>query len=224
MWIMSRDLRPSKRYAKRTYLENADISKMINDAVDSCEEKITTLETIVRTGLDYVLPLKTKTVFTIERTWITKKHLVKESMWSSNVSEITSTTNASFVAPSTMRTKYNTSRSVTRHTGWKKSRDWVGSIIPLGQETTCSGLGGRLQPNTLVNHINTAFLTQKQSFKLLTDNSFGEECIQSPNSFVRDEIPTISKMSVFQNLSTINATKAQRSDGILGWQILSPIS
>ena len=76
---MSRDLRPSKRYAKRTYLENADISKMINDAVDSCEEKITTLETIVRTGLDYVLPLKNKIVFTTEQPWIkfTLKRLIK---------------------------------------------------------------------------------------------------------------------------------------------------
>ena len=48
-------------------------------AADSCEEKKTILETIVRTGLDYVLPLKTKTVFSTEPPWInpTLKHLIK---------------------------------------------------------------------------------------------------------------------------------------------------
>ena len=77
--VISRDLRPSKRHAMRTYLEQVDVSAMIS-AVDLCEGKVLVLQTIVHTGLDHVLPLKTKTVISAEPPWInpTLKKLIKK--------------------------------------------------------------------------------------------------------------------------------------------------
>ena len=63
----------------RTYLEQVDVSAMIS-AVDSCEEKVSVLQTVVHAGFDYVLPLKTKTVISAEPPWInpTLKKLIKK--------------------------------------------------------------------------------------------------------------------------------------------------
>ena len=57
--VKTRDLRPSSRLAMRKYLELVDIPEMLS-RVDSCDEKASLLETIVKTGLDYVLPLRRK--------------------------------------------------------------------------------------------------------------------------------------------------------------------
>ena len=91
---------------------------------------------MVRTGLDHVLPLKTKTVFTtgLQRINPTLKRPIRirqRALSQGNVCEITSIANARFAAPSTMRAKYNTSRSATRHAGGKKSRD-LRSLTLLG--------------------------------------------------------------------------------------------
>ena len=59
--VKTRDLRPSSRLAMRKYLELVDIPEMLR-RVDSCDEKASLLETIVKTGLDYVLPLRRKKI------------------------------------------------------------------------------------------------------------------------------------------------------------------
>ena len=57
--VKVRDLRPSSRLAMRQYLEQVDMPGMLN-RVKSCDEKTLLLQTIVNTGMDYILPLRGK--------------------------------------------------------------------------------------------------------------------------------------------------------------------
>ena len=68
--IQSRDMRPSKRLAIRTYLESVGLDTILNSA-DSCEGKTSLLEEIVKTGLDHVMPMRTRKVHSTEPPWIT---------------------------------------------------------------------------------------------------------------------------------------------------------
>ena len=45
----------------RAYLEKVDVPALLN-TVYSCEEKVSLLKEIIKTGLDTVLPLRSKTV------------------------------------------------------------------------------------------------------------------------------------------------------------------
>lgn len=63
----------------RTYLEQADVSDIINTA-SSCEDKISLLLTIVKTGLDAITLLQSKVVHITEPPWInySLKNLIRE--------------------------------------------------------------------------------------------------------------------------------------------------
>ena len=62
---------PSKRVAMRTYLESVDLDTNILNSADSCEGKILLLEQIIKTGLDHVMPMRTRKVHSTEPPWIT---------------------------------------------------------------------------------------------------------------------------------------------------------
>ena len=68
--IQSRDMRPSKRLAMRTYLELVDLDTILNSA-NSCEDKTSLLEQVIKTGLDHVMPMRTRRVLSTEPPWIT---------------------------------------------------------------------------------------------------------------------------------------------------------
>ncbi len=53
----SRDMTPNKQYAMTSYLEQVNVSNLIN-SIQSCEEKISMLEEIVKIGLDAIMPLE----------------------------------------------------------------------------------------------------------------------------------------------------------------------
>jgi hypothetical protein len=66
-------MRPSKRYTMRSYLEQIlNVSNLIN-SVQSCDDKVAMLEMIVKIsiGLDFIVPLQTRTVISNEPVWIT---------------------------------------------------------------------------------------------------------------------------------------------------------
>ena len=69
--IQSRDMCPSKRLAMRTYLESVDLDTIILNSADSCEGKTLLLEQIIKTGLDHVMPMRTRKVHSTEPPWIT---------------------------------------------------------------------------------------------------------------------------------------------------------
>ena len=67
--IKSRDLRPSNRLSMPTYLQEVDAHTLVGNA-DSCEEKTSIFESIIQTGLNSVLPLRSKTVHSSEPPWL----------------------------------------------------------------------------------------------------------------------------------------------------------
>ena len=67
--IKSRDLRPNNRLSMRTYLQEVDAHTLVSNA-DSCEEKTSIFESIIQTGLNSVLPLRSKTVHSSEPPWL----------------------------------------------------------------------------------------------------------------------------------------------------------
>ena len=60
--VISRDLRPKHRHAMRSCLEQDDVAAKITGE-ESSERKVLMLQTILQTGLDIILPLKSKTVY-----------------------------------------------------------------------------------------------------------------------------------------------------------------
>ena len=63
-------MRPSKRLAMRTYLELVDLDTILNSA-NSCEDKTSLLEQVIKTGLGHVMPMRTRRVLSTEPPWIT---------------------------------------------------------------------------------------------------------------------------------------------------------
>ena len=69
--IKTRDIRPTKRLAMRTYLEAVNIQTLVDNEL-TCGEKTTMLEKIVSLGMNSVLPMKNKTIITNEPPWLNK--------------------------------------------------------------------------------------------------------------------------------------------------------
>ena len=70
--IISWDLRPSKRHEMQIYLENVDVPRLL-DTVETCVEKVSLFENIVNTGLDLIIPLRSKTIRRSEPPWLNDK-------------------------------------------------------------------------------------------------------------------------------------------------------
>ena len=85
--VKKRDLRPSSRLAFRELL---DIPNMFDKAL-SCTEKTSLLETIITTGLDYILPLRSTTVRCNEPPWMNSELsiLIKKRQKALNQGNIT---------------------------------------------------------------------------------------------------------------------------------------
>jgi hypothetical protein len=77
--LKSSDLRMTKRLAMRKYLDEVDLNQLVA-TMDSCEEKTKTLEIIIKTSMDILLPLKSKKVIVNEPPWINEqlKSLIRE--------------------------------------------------------------------------------------------------------------------------------------------------
>ena len=61
--LQSRDLRATKQLAMQIYLEEVDACSLVG-RLQMCQKKTDTLETVLTTGMDIVLPLTIKTVMT----------------------------------------------------------------------------------------------------------------------------------------------------------------
>lgn len=67
--VKSRDLRPNKRLAIQTYLQEVNIPTFTN-SLTTCAQKASLLETIIKTDLDMLLPLRSITVHSNDPPWI----------------------------------------------------------------------------------------------------------------------------------------------------------
>ena len=72
--IKARDLRPSKRQAMGTYLDAVDVCTM-TCALETCTEKVSLLELIITTGLDHILPIQSRKVYSTENPLRSHPHL-----------------------------------------------------------------------------------------------------------------------------------------------------
>lgn len=68
--IKTRDLRATKRFAMRTYLERIDIQAFMVDSQSLCEEQVNILGKVVNTGMDILLPIMSKTIVVNEPSWV----------------------------------------------------------------------------------------------------------------------------------------------------------
>lgn len=67
--VISRNVPPRNRLAMRTYVYEVDVTGMIR-AMITWEGKVLIWQNIIKTGLDFVLPMKPKTVHPTEPPWV----------------------------------------------------------------------------------------------------------------------------------------------------------
>lgn len=70
--IISRDLRPSEKHAMQIYLENVHVPRPL-DTVETCAEKVSPFENIINMSLDFIIPLRSKTIHWSEPPWMNEK-------------------------------------------------------------------------------------------------------------------------------------------------------
>ena len=217
----------------RLYLEQVDVAAKIA-AEESCESKVSMLQTILQTGLYIILLLKSKTVYPNEPPWITPtlKKLIKKRQRALNQGD-----HAEFKL---LRNRVNRERKICRskyyecrvqHLKECSPAGWWAEVKRLGGVTNSSGTRNNvlksiqhhledvsdLSPTDLANHVNTAFLAPTENFEPLTYNPFRDSSVPTLDNSASDEVPVVSELSVLQKLSTLNTTKAQGPDGIPGW-------
>lgn len=224
--IKSRDLRPSSRLAMRTYLRAVDVPVMI-DSAESCEKKLSLLETIIRTGLDSVLPVRSKRICTTEPPWITStlKQLIKErqrALSHDNLRVFRYLRNRVNRERKVCRAKYYQAK--VEHLKDSKPSVWWREVKKLSCLSSAfvarDSISKPLQQiyatsdeSSLANIINEAFLSPMCNFTPLPTDYL---CVFT-ESLSADPVLVVSVDSVYRKLSKLNPTKAQGPDGIPGW-------
>ena len=223
--IQSRDMRPSKRLAMRTYLESVDLDTILNSA-DSCEGKTLLLEQIIKTGLDHVMPMRTRKVHSTEPPWITSSLM---NLLQKRQSALSRGDDQMFRE---LRNRVDRERKMCRANyyqakvqhlkkckpseWWKEVKKLSGcSLAFTAQSDTLKSLI-RLHEGIdqigLANIINEAFLSPMHCFTPLpTASPYTTFSNYSENPLV------VSVESVPKKLSKLNPCKANGPDNIPGW-------
>lgn len=223
--IKSRDLRPSKRHAVRSYLEQLDVPGLIS-SVQSCEKKVSLLEMIIKTGLDSILPLRSRTVLSNDPPWVTSslKDLIKKRQIALNCGNLHDF--------KYLRNRVNRERKVCRakyyeakvqHLKDCKSSDWWKEVKKLSGMSpahssrdevyrSLENLDEASTTSELANIINEAFLSPMSSFTPLP-----EDILNRTNTIGAEPVFTVTTQSVLMKLSKLNPSKANGPDGIPSW-------
>jgi hypothetical protein len=129
-------MRPSKRYGtRRSYLEQINFSNLIN-SVQSCDDRVSILEIIVKIGLDIIMPLQIRTVISNEPVWITfslKDHIGKrqKALSSANFQEFKRLRNCVNRERKKCPSKYYEAK--IKHLKSCKSSDWWREVKKLSE-------------------------------------------------------------------------------------------
>ena len=224
--IKSRDLRPTKRLAIRTYLEEVNIKTLI-DCIDTCEGKVKIFEDIVNTGINVLLPIKSKTIHSNEPAWVNRK---LKRLISTRQKALAKGEHAEYRA---LRNRVNRERKSCRArfyelkvehlkenkpaTWWSEIKKLSGKSTPKDTELTSlyqhidfSDLNSSPTLKDIANTINKAFLSVMSDFEPLPTNTTAQ---------TRHEAPPfqVNELSVFKKLSSLNPSKATGPDGIPAW-------
>ena len=224
--VKKRDLRPSGRLAIRSYLQQVDVSSLLG-TVKTCAEKVSLLDIIIKTGLDSVLPLRSKTIHSSEPPWMnsTLKNLIKRRQCA--------LANGNMVTFRLLRNHVNRERKICREKYYKAKVSHLNECKPSLWWKEVKKLSGMISASErwhdstkllhqlgahdmleLANNINDAFLSPMSDFVPLLSNF---QPVQGP---ANDSVATpliVSSYSVYKKLSTLNSTKAQGLDNIPAW-------
>lgn len=221
--VKSRDLRPSNRLAVRSYLKLVDVPSILKNAV-SCEGKVSMFEEIVKTGLDNIIPLRSKTIQLNEPPWMTLKlkGLIRNrqiALSEGNDEVFRHLRNCVNRERKACRSKYYTAK--VQHLKKCKPSVWWKEVKKLTGMTSSSGVCDDITKSLqhldefstastkdLANIINEAFLTPMRGFSPLH---------QSGHFPGENAALVVTVDSVYKKLSSLNSTKAQGPDGIPTW-------
>ena len=187
-------------------------------------EKLSMSQTIIKTGLDSILPMKPKIVHWTEPPWInsTLKTLIQKqqvALGLGDQAEFNHLRNLVNQERKRCHAKYY--KCKVQHLKGCSPAKWWGEIKKLSgkegsRDNVLEGAHG-LSATDLANHINTAFLAPMEVFEPLTHNLFRGDNFVSSSRTMNDDFSPISAFSIFRKLCSINPAKAQGPDGIPGW-------
>ena len=220
-------MRPSKRQAVSAYLEQVDVQGLVK-SVESCEEKVTMLETIINIGLDFILPLRKIIVLSNEPPWITSslKVLIKRRQMALNrgdTQKFKYLRNQANRARKVCHAKYYEAK--VKHLKECKASEWWKEVKKLSGMTPVYSSREQMfrslenvdelsnvTSSDLANIINEAFLAPMSNFSSLSENVLSQFHAFSP-----EPVFTVTTDSVFMKLLRLNPSKANGPDNIPCW-------
>ena len=204
--LQSRDLRATKRLAMRIYLEEVDVCSLVG-SLQTCQKKTDTLETVLKTGMDILLPLTLKTVMTNDPPWINKQlksliHQRQVAFARGDLVSFRSLRNRVSRLRKSYRAKYYASK--VEHLRNCKPRTWWKGVKTLGgmKSATRTDLMSVLRhvdpehnsgPTALANTVNEAFLAPMRTYAPLAQDATSDVCYPNP--------PLVSELCVLKKLS-----------------------
>ena len=227
--VMSRDLRETKKIAVSQYLREVDILSLVQDK-DLCEEKTQVLEKVIITGLDGIMPFKSKKVASNEPPWVnvSLKTLIQrrqQALVSGNMIDYNILRNKVNRARKNCRAKFYEAKvkhlkSCKPAVWWKEVKNLSGFAPPARADPLVDFqhvVGGQGEPlkdsRFLANLINSSFLSPMSVFEPLRARP-SEHNNAAP---VEPRPRLITEYSVLQKLRTLNPNKASGPDQIPSW-------
>ena len=218
--LKSRDLRPTKRLSMRKYLEEVNLDLLVGNK-DSCEEKSNTLETVIKTGMDILLPLKSKKVPANEPPWVNKKlksliHDRQSALSRGDTTNFHHQRNSVNRYRKSCRAKYYAAkvehlRDCEPCRWWKEVKKLAG--MQSVTRTDVTSLLRNIDPvpnpdlTVLANTINDTFLAPMNKFAPLDPQvHHATQHVSNP--------PTVTEHSIYRKLASLNPTKASGPENI----------
>ena len=196
---------------------------------ESCEQKVSLLEMIIKTGLDTVSPVRPKRICTTEPPWITNslKQLIKDRqrvLSRNDIDEFKPLRNRVSRKRKECRAEYYQSKVQQLKNSkpsiwWREVKKLSGLSFVAGTRdkvsTSLEQLYGISDKWSLANIVNDAFLSLMRSFTPLVLDFWRH--IAEGLTDDSDIAVTVDHDTVQKTLSKLNKTKTQGPDGIPGW-------
>ena len=222
--IIVRDLRPSSRLAMSRYLQEVDIYTLVSKA-DNCVEKLSIFESIIQSGLDCIMPLRSKKIHPSDPPWVnpTFKALIErcqKAFAEDNQPLFQLLRNHVNRERKTCRARYYESK--VRELKECKPSAWWNEIKKLSGKSSAVKDAGELtrllqhinaeSTCDLANLINNTFFSPMQDFTPLSSL----DCL-TPLDPPASPLIVISAHAVYLSLASLNCRKASRPGGIPAW-------